>query len=170
MKPGGSKIKGHRFERKIAHMLSEWWGHPGSFVRTPGSGAYAQYTGEDLKERLRGDLITPREFPFFIECKCVEKFEFHHLLENFDSSIFKRWFDALVKKSGKFYPLLIFSRNRWDVFMCMREDHYLSLKLNIPVRMILKVGNESYVFFLMKTFLACVSPLRFRVQNKVGEV
>ena len=158
MKPIGRKIKGYNFERKVAKMLSDWWGVENSFVRTPGSGAYAKFVGEDLKERLRGDLITPREFPFFVECKCVEAFEFHLLLQSFEKSLFKNWFDELEKKCKDYYPMLVFSRNRWKVFVCIRGCDLQKLRVNIDRKMVLGVGEKEYVFCLLEEFLKSVSP------------
>ena len=162
MKPVGRKVKGHNCERKVAKMLSDWWGERDSFVRTPGSGAYARFVGEDLKDRLRGDLITPKEFPFFVECKCVEAFEFHLLLQSFEKSLFKNWFDEMEKKCRNYYPMLIFSRNRWKVFVCVREGDLQKLGISVNKRMTLDVGERRYVFCLLEDFLSCVSPTQVK--------
>ena len=161
MKPGGSKIKGHNFERKVAKILSNWWGVKDSFVRTPGSGAYAKFVGDDLKERLRCDLITPKEFPFIVECKCVESFEFHLLLQDFEKSIFKKWMDELEEKINKlnvsYKPMLIFSRNRWKTFIALRKKDYIDFKMNLSKKIVLEVGQKSYVLFLLNDFIKEVS-------------
>ena len=66
-----SKRKGSTFERKIAKMLNERFDTK-EFSRTPGSGAFAT-SHRNLPEHLRiqGDLITPSNFPFVVECKTV---------------------------------------------------------------------------------------------------
>jgi hypothetical protein len=63
-----SKAKGGRFERKIAEMLNARF-NTTDFCRTPGSGAFA--TTHKLPDHLKiyGDLITPKNFKFIIECK-----------------------------------------------------------------------------------------------------
>lgn len=63
-----SRTKGNRFENKIAKMLNERF-NTDEFCRTPGSGAFA--TTHKLPEHLKiyGDLITPLNFRFIIECK-----------------------------------------------------------------------------------------------------
>ena len=63
-----SKRKGATFERKIAHMLNERFGTK-DFCRTPGSGAFG--STHQLPQHLivHGDLITPKNFKYTIECK-----------------------------------------------------------------------------------------------------
>jgi len=63
-----SKAKGNRFENKIAKSLNERF-NTKEFCRTPGSGAFA--TTHKLPEYLKvyGDLITPKDFKYIIECK-----------------------------------------------------------------------------------------------------
>jgi len=63
-----SRTKGNTFERKVAEMLNERF-KTTDFCRSPGSGAFA--TTHKLPEHLQvyGDLITPKNFKFIIECK-----------------------------------------------------------------------------------------------------
>ena len=64
-----SRRKGNAFERKMASSLNERFDTK-EFARTPGSGAFAT-THKNLPEHLKiqGDLITPQNFKFVIECK-----------------------------------------------------------------------------------------------------
>lgn len=64
-----SKQKGSTFERSICKQLNERF-NTKEFSRTPGSGAFAT-THHNLPEHLKiyGDLITPVNFNFCIECK-----------------------------------------------------------------------------------------------------
>jgi len=63
-----SKNKGSTFERNIAKKFNERF-NTKEFSRSPGSGAYA--TTHELPEHLKlyGDLITPLDFRFVLECK-----------------------------------------------------------------------------------------------------
>jgi Holliday junction resolvase len=63
-----SKKKGANFERKIATMLNERF-KTTEFSRTPGSGAFG--STHQLPQHLivHGDLITPLNFKYTIECK-----------------------------------------------------------------------------------------------------
>lgn len=63
-----SRTKGSTFERDIAKKLNEKF-ETTEFSRSPGSGAFA--TTHSLPDYLKiyGDLITPQNFKFCIECK-----------------------------------------------------------------------------------------------------
>ncbi len=63
-----SRTKGNTFERKIAITLNSRF-NTDEFCRSPGSGAFA--TTHKLPKHLQiyGDLITPRNFRFIVECK-----------------------------------------------------------------------------------------------------
>lgn len=63
-----SRNKGNTFERKICEIFNAYL-NTTDFCRTPGSGAFA--TTHKLPEHLQvyGDLITPKQFKFLIECK-----------------------------------------------------------------------------------------------------
>ena len=63
-----SKRKGATFERKIASLLNERF-KTTEFCRTPGSGAFG--STHQLPQHLivHGDLITPKNFRYTIECK-----------------------------------------------------------------------------------------------------
>ena len=63
-----SKKKGNAFENKVCKILNERFGKD-KFHRTPGSGAFA--TTHRLPDHLvlEGDIITPPDFKFCIECK-----------------------------------------------------------------------------------------------------
>jgi hypothetical protein len=64
-----SKRKGAGFERKIAKLLNERF-NTKEFARTPGSGAFGT-THENLPQyfKVSGDLISPENFKFILECK-----------------------------------------------------------------------------------------------------
>ena len=63
-----SRAKGQSFERKICKLLNSRF-ETKEFCRTPGSGAFA--TTHALPEYLKihGDIVTPKNFRFIIECK-----------------------------------------------------------------------------------------------------
>ena len=79
----GIRAKGKDYERKIAKILSGWWGSP--LRRTPTSGGNI----------YSGDIFDPQgEFPFIVECKKRHQLSFSGLLEN-DSELWKFWKKAL---------------------------------------------------------------------------
>jgi hypothetical protein len=63
-----SRVKGTNFEIKVCRTLNERF-ETKEFCRTPGSGAFA--TTHTLPEHLSigGDIITPKNFKFLVECK-----------------------------------------------------------------------------------------------------
>lgn len=63
-----SHKKGGDFARKVCKMLNDRF-ETDEFNKTPGSGAYA--TTHKLPDHLKvfGDIITPKDFRFCIECK-----------------------------------------------------------------------------------------------------
>jgi len=78
-----SKAKGKGYERRVAKILSEWWGSP--FHRTPTSGAHI----------YSGDIVDPKgEFPFMVECKKRKDLDFSGILEK-DSRLWKFWEQTL---------------------------------------------------------------------------
>ncbi len=67
------------------------------FVRTPGSGAWkkiSKATNEASKSAV-ADIVTPNNFPFTIEAKKDESFEFRHLLDNYQDCTLAKWLDKL---------------------------------------------------------------------------
>ena len=63
-----SRNKGNAFERKICKILHERF-ETKEFNRSPGSGAYATTHALPEEYKIHGDIITPINFKFCIECK-----------------------------------------------------------------------------------------------------
>jgi Holliday junction resolvase len=63
-----SRTKGSTFERQIAKKLNERF-NTTEFMRSPGSGAFASTHTLPEHLKIHGDLITPKNFKFCIECK-----------------------------------------------------------------------------------------------------
>lgn len=163
MRPGGGKYKGHSFELKVAKLLSKWWGEDGSFQRTPLSGGWSKLSKatKDIADRVRGDLICPSEFPFFVECKCDESFDFHLILQGYSKSVFKNWWDVLVNKSieTSYKPMLIFSKNYWKIFVALDKKDYDKLHMRGHCKFIFCDNKDKkIVIFLLDDFLKQVLP------------
>lgn len=114
-----SRTKGHTFERKIADILNNRL-KTKEFMRTPGSGAYA--TTHKLPEHLKigGDLITPKDFPYLIECKKGYQFKVSDLF-NDKSELFTIIYklEAEALKYSK-EPLLVFQQDRQNILCIVR--------------------------------------------------
>lgn len=111
-----SRTKGNTFERKVAGILNEHF-KTTEFCRSPGSGAFA--TVHKLPEHLNlgGDLLTPKDFPYLIECKKGYDFKVADLFNpksKFMEIIEKLEVEALRHKKS---PLLIFQQDRQNILV-----------------------------------------------------
>ena len=107
-----SRAKGSTFERQIAKILNDRLGTT-EFSRTPGSGAFA--TTHSLPDHLKiyGDLITPQNFKYCLECKKGYNNQNLYSLYN-HSSDFWKFIDQCQKDSEKCgkIPMVIFKQDR----------------------------------------------------------
>ena len=107
-----SKAKGSSFERQVAKILNDRLGTT-EFSRTPGSGAFA--TTHSLPDHLKiyGDLITPQNFKYCLECKKGYNNQNLYSLYN-HSSEFWKFIDQCQKDSEKCgkIPMVIFKQDR----------------------------------------------------------
>lgn len=107
-----SRAKGSTFERSIAKMFNDRF-KTAEFSRTPGSGAFA--TTHSLPDYLKiyGDLITPMNFKYCIECKKGYNKENLYSLYNYSSDFWK-FVDQCEKDSEKCQkiPMVIFKQDR----------------------------------------------------------
>lgn len=110
-----SRAKGNTFERSIATTLNNRF-NTTEFSRSPGSGAFA--TTHSLPEYLKiyGDLITPKDFKFCIECKKGYNKENIYSLYN-NRSDFWKFIRQAQKDADKCHkePLLIFKQDRQQI-------------------------------------------------------
>lgn len=115
-----SRNKGAAYERRIAKILTAWWGT--KFFRTPLSGGHQDMSNE---MNIAGDLVTKDVlFPFHLELKKQEGWNLEHLLTSDKMGKIGDWFRQAKKdcKPGKI-PFLIFSKNYSpDFFLLQRND------------------------------------------------
>ena len=110
-----SRAKGQAFERQIAGLLNDRFDTT-EFARSPGSGAFA--STHTLPEHLKiyGDLITPINFKYCIECKKGYNKENLYSLYNYSSDFWK-FIDQCQKDSDKCgrLPMVIFKQDRHPI-------------------------------------------------------
>lgn len=126
-----SRKKGVNFENKVCKILNARF-KTTDFMRSPGSGAFA--TTHNLPEHLQiyGDLITPKEFDFTIECKKGYNKVFLDDLFKKTSDLWKFWAQGErdAKKSGK-RPLIVWQQdNRTILALIHARDEPTSGYLN----------------------------------------
>lgn len=147
-----SKAKGSTFERKLAKMLSDWSGM--EFHRTPMSGAL--HWSND--KRVVSDIVPPQElttWPLSIECKKVEyDWDFSTIMSG-TSTFWKHWQQAEIDAEREgLRPLLVFSKNRREIYSAMRTEDHIKLFNDQPSSAIhIEKGSKRLSIILFKEFL-----------------
>ena len=128
-----SKAKGGAFERLIAKMLNETF-ETKEFCRTPGSGAFA--TTHELPEHITvaGDLITPLNFKFSVECKKGYNDQTIYSLLDYNSKIwqFIEQSEKDAKKTKK-VPMIIYKQDRKDILVITYKHIFTTLIPSIDI-------------------------------------
>ena len=162
MKKGGGRKKGSNFELVLAKQISEAIGIPyGSAIRrTPNSGALT----------TRADLyIAPKffdKFPFFLEAKCRESWNFHQYFSSKVEWEPVQWYKDAIEKAKidphypeTVIPILVFSQNRKVPLLMIRDDYYCQYADRSYFSKISKIMSidgaegETYFIFLWSDFL-----------------
>src|SRR6188768_1810468 len=125
-----SRTKGNTFERKIAKMLNEHY-KTEEFMRTPGSGAFATTHKLPKHLQVQGDLITPLNYPYLIECKKGYKFLIADLFD--ENSEFREIWKKVSKQAeeNNKQPLLIFQQDRKHILCVIINMFYNEVYKNI---------------------------------------
>ena len=128
-----SKSKGNTFERKIANLFSERFksitGKDQSFRRNIDSGSFFGGSNQkrtithDLDKAIFGDIVSPNNFVFNIECK-------HYASAPSLASIFKqsckewdKWIDQSLQDglSANKQPIIIVKYNKIDELIILAQ-------------------------------------------------
>tara|TARA_R110002020_G_scaffold59341_3_gene161846 strand:- start:1150 stop:1695 length:546 start_codon:yes stop_codon:yes gene_type:complete len=128
-----SRTKGNTFERSMAKLLNEKFSTD-EFSRSPGSGAFA--TTHKLPEHLKifGDLITPKEFKYTIECKKGYNKENIYSLLNDSSKVweFIRQSEKDAEACGKL-ALLLYKQDRQKTLAIAKDGFFPQYIKNICI-------------------------------------
>ncbi len=137
-----AKNKGNTFERKIANMLSDHFqkftGIEKAFRRNADSGSFfggknsARSETHDLDKASFGDIITPNNFKFNIECKHYKTPPSFSMLVKQDCKMLDKWIQQAKtdEESSKKKFVIIMKFNGVDEVVVL-EDNYN----NLPVLM-----------------------------------
>lgn len=122
-----SRNKGANFERLVAKLLTDWWGV--KFSRSPQSGGL--HWSKD--SRVTGDIVPPVDidFPFTIECKKQEGWDFSQILSK--KGDIKQWWEQCINDFRRLdddskNPLLVFSKNHYPIYYIMLTATYQRLE------------------------------------------
>ena len=155
-----SKAKGSAFERKVAKILNEHF-ETTDFQRTPGSGAYATTHTLPSHLKIHGDLITPIDFIYTIECKKgYNNLDLYSLL-NPKSKIYdfikQTEKDAdQANKSG----IVLMAQDRRGIIALIKQDSHICNQLNINKKRIIYILNN-YALIDFKDLLSIDRSLFF---------
>jgi hypothetical protein len=152
-----SRTKGNTFERGICKLLNERF-NTTEFSRSPGSGAFA--TTHSLPEHLKiyGDLITPENFKFCIECKKGYNHLNLYSLYNYSSEFWK-FIEQCEKDSKKCkrIPLVIFKQDRQPTLAIIPDTvEVLSDAKYIEIR-----NRKHYRMYLFEELIKCWDSIWF---------
>lgn len=149
-----SRSKGNTFERKICALLNNRF-NTTEFCRSPGSGAFA--TTHSLPDYLKvyGDLITPKNFKFIIECKKgYNKININSIFNN-SSELweFIKQSERDSQTSGK-PALIIYQQDRQPALIIYKKELFYSLPNTITFEdTINKVSYTKYNINLLEDIL-----------------
>jgi len=149
-----SKRRGATYERHICVKLSEWWGS--EIRRTPMSGGWQ-------KTVISGDVAaTEHDFPFSVECKNQEGWEFTELLTAKTPCFCEWWAQCKIDNSKLTIPkmpLLVFSKNNSPDYCILTARDWDSMKTAIPIRTLV-MGAVTIMLF--DAFLQAVDVNMFK--------
>jgi len=153
-----SRTKGNTFERKVAAILNDHH-NTSDFCRTPGSGAFATTHKLPIHLQVKGDLITPKNYPFIIECKKGYKFLISDLFN--DTSDFRKIVDKLEKEASSCskLPLLIFQQDRKSIY-CLSTINDVTRCINLSSISSYLLLGDRYLMLPLSEFLAS-APINF---------
>lgn len=128
-----SRNKGQSFERKIATMLNNRF-NTKEFCRSPGSGAFATTHNIPDHLKLHGDLLTPLDFKFCIECKKGYNKENIYSLLNDSSKVweFIRQSEKDAEACGKL-ALLLYKQDRQKTLAIAKDGFFPQYIKNICI-------------------------------------
>ena len=141
-----SKRKGSAFERKIAKLLNERF-NTTDFNRTPGSGAFG--TTHALPQHLivQGDLITPQNFKYVIECKNGYKVDIEDLFR--EGSPFYKFIEQAQRDAAKANKewMVIYKKDRKKELVVVSSQEGLQSPFDSLDRYLL-IKGKYYVYLL----------------------
>lgn len=148
-KKKNSRAKGSTFERKIATDLNKRF-NTKEFSRTPGSGAFASTHALPEHLQIHGDLITPANFRYCIECKKGYNDEDLYSLFNHKST-FWGFIEQAVKDAGRSgkEPMLIFKQDRREILAVVPSNTLFISNNYVSIHK----ENKQYNIYYLKDLL-----------------
>ena len=147
MKPGGAKSKGTGFELLVAKQIAKVLDidQQRYLPRAPESGARVQWKGDIVATDKLASI-----WPFLIECKKQEGWNFESLLRNGRTNIIAEWYIKACEQAKESYdktPLLIFSKNYqpWWVAFPLHIFNTAKLRPEFYIHFAMQMEKERHV-------------------------
>lgn len=142
-----SRDKGQVFERTVAKMFAKALNL--QMRRTPLSGGWSHDN-----PNVVGDLVcTSGEFPYCVECKCVEGWKLESLFTD-NHRWFDAWWEQLIGECpNDKVPVLAFSRARQPIFAAIKYTYEASMLELESRRMIIQCGDTRVCIVLLSDLL-----------------
>lgn len=147
-----SRSKGRAFEQKIATQFREWLGEEWVVSRNPTDRQHGQVKDSCGEFTIDG----PRKFPWAVECKAVEAFDYNQLWTG--KGPFGDFWAQAVRQAdiAGLQPLLIFKRNLGPI-LAATWDTATPPWPNTP-EMVIVVDGRRVAIVLLESFLAAQAP------------
>ena len=158
------KTKGNKAERKVAGLLTEWWG--GEFRRMPNSGAL-RWNGAFW---TYGDIVPPEDFPAVAEVKHHRHIDFQPVITGTPQkdNILGFWNQvcedarSCYRETGVYVePMLIAKKDFVPEYIGMRLEFLAGLQLNVRALYIVRPDLISFGILSLGDFLTIVSKQDF---------
>tara|TARA_R100000664_G_scaffold794_2_gene2334 strand:+ start:535 stop:1035 length:501 start_codon:yes stop_codon:yes gene_type:complete len=126
----GSRNKGANFERQVARLLRKWLGDDWEVKRNPTDRQNGKAGAGEF------EIVGPYTFPFAIECKAHESFDYSQLFRVPATGPFSGFWEQASKQaqSADKMPMLILKKNNGPV-LCAMEPTAIKLIVPRPERM-----------------------------------
>lgn len=147
-----SRTKGNAFERKVCKILNDQF-QTTDFNRSPGSGAFANTHKLPDYLKVYGDLITPNNFKFIIECKKGYNKESIGSLFNPKSEI-NNFIQQAKRDASKIQKnwMVLFQQDRERIIAILESDLSLSCENMISYKNLVLIPFDDLVKITSKDF------------------
>lgn len=112
-----AKGKGNKFENDCCKLFQRWYGK--KFIRVPLSGGWKETTASGDIICVNEDKTVDESFPFSVECKFQENWDFIQLFKGTGKILNEFWKQAVRDCPPSKQPLLIFTKTGAPVFVCI---------------------------------------------------
>jgi len=165
----GARIKGKGFEIKLAQTFNKTFGLPNN-----GDDSFKRRWSGRAETPIGGDLKNPDWWPWPIEARNREGWDFNMIFKSHISCPMLKWWREMTEKNKTDALILAFTRNHvpnYVMFDRMELTRVLDLSVDVidledvPV---ISLALYGLTICRLEDFLAAVKPLRSHMEGMVG--